>query len=410
MLWLICFFNYADRQAIFSVFPVLKEQYGFSASELGLIGSAFAWVYAATAPFAGQVGDRFSRKFVILAGLYVWSLITGFTALCTKVWQFVLVRGAEGLGETFYFPASMSLISDYHGRATRSRAMGLHQTSVYVGTIGGGAFAGWMAQEYGWQSPFVVLGIAGILLGLGLAAFLREPKRNQAEWAESGAPGDEPPPSATPLPWGQFLAEWVRTPTAVLLLAAFFGANTVAMVFLVWMPTFLREKFGLDLAKAGFGATFYLQMASMAGAALGGMLADWWRSRAPGGRIYVQAVGAVLGAPFIYLCGATRDLWSLVGAMTLFGLCKGLYDSNIWASLYDVIPASRRGSGVGLMNMVAWGGGALGSWGIGLAVDAGVTMSAAIASTAVLYVVVAVLLLTAARVFAPADIRRAAGT
>ena len=105
MLWFICFFNYADRLAIFSIFPVLEKQYHFSKSELGVIGAAFTWVYALASPIAGLIGDRYPRKWVILAGLYVWSLITGLTAQCTKVWHFVLVRGSEGLGETFYFPA-----------------------------------------------------------------------------------------------------------------------------------------------------------------------------------------------------------------------------------------------------------------------------------------------------------------
>src|SRR5690348_14756943 len=157
MLWFICFFNYADRLAIFSVFPVLEKQYHFTKSQLGLIGAAFTWVYAVAAPLAGHIGDRYPRKMVILGGLYIWSLITGLTAQCTKVWQFVLVRGSEGLGETFYFPASMALISDYHTPATRSRAIGLHQTSIYAGTIGGGALAGWMGEKYGWQSPFWAL-------------------------------------------------------------------------------------------------------------------------------------------------------------------------------------------------------------------------------------------------------------
>jgi MFS family permease len=396
MLWFICFFNYADRQAIFSIFPLLQEQYRFSDEQLGRIGAAFTLVYALSAPFAGAVGDRWARKALILGGLYAWSAITGFTARCSQVWQFMLVRGAEGLGETFYFPASMSLISDYHGPATRSRAMSLHQTSVYVGTVGGGTLAGWMALRYGWQSPFLLLAAAGILLGLALARFLREPVRNAAE--RGGGDAALPADQGAPLPVSQFLSEWLRTPAAVLLVAAFFGANTVALVFLTWMPSFLKRKFHLDLAQAGLGATVFVQFASMAGAALGGVLADRWRARRAGGRILVQALGAALGAPFIYYCGTTRALESLAVAMTCFGLCKGLYDANIWASLYDVMPPSRRAAAVGVMNMIGWLGGALGSWGIGAAVDRGVTMSAAIASTALLYVIVAGLLLAAARV------------
>jgi MFS family permease len=399
MLWFICFFNYADRQAIFSVFPILEQEFGFSKSELGLIGSAFAIVYALTAPVAGQISDRTSRKLVILGGLYVWSLITGFTALCSQAWQFIFVRGAEGLGETVYFPASMSMVSDYHSMRTRSRAMSLHQTSVYAGTIGGGALAGWMGQHFGWQSPFVLLAGAGIVLGIVLAFFIREPRRNEAERRELGHVADAP--AEPPLPLGEFLRTLVRTPSALLLILAFLGANSVGLVFLTWMPTFLYEKFKLSLTLSGVSATVYLQIASMAGAMLGGTLADWWRARANGGRMYTQAVGALCGAPFIFLCGTTLELSVLVAAMIFFGLSKGIYDSNIWASLYDVVPASRRSTSVGFMNMIGWLGGAMGAYFVGLAVDLGVTMSVAIASTAVIYIGVAVLLVLAARL-APA--------
>ena len=195
MLWFICFFNYADRMAINSVLPVLGEEFGFSKSEQGTIAAAFMIVYALTAPIAGGVGDKANRKYLILGGLWVWSLVTGFTAGCTRLWQFVFVRGAEGLGETFYFPASMSLVSDYHSPRTRSRAMSLHQTSVYAGTVGGAWFAGWMALHYNWRYPFVILGVVGIVLGLVLAVFIREPQRNEAERLEKGEL-DQPHPTA----------------------------------------------------------------------------------------------------------------------------------------------------------------------------------------------------------------------
>src|SRR6516162_3030949 len=121
MLWFVCLFNYADRQAIFSVFPLLKTEMGLSDIELGLVGSSFMWVYALALPFAGIVGDRVSRKTLILVGLIFWSLITVATALSTEFWHLFLFRGLEGFGEAFYFPASMAMISDYHGPRTRSR-------------------------------------------------------------------------------------------------------------------------------------------------------------------------------------------------------------------------------------------------------------------------------------------------
>ncbi len=403
MLWFICFFNYADRLAIFSVFPVLEKQYHFTKSELGLIGAAFTWVYALAAPLAGHFGDRYPRKWVILSGLYIWSLITGLTAQCTKVWQFVLVRGSEGLGETFYMPASMALISDYHTPATRSRAIGLHQTSIYAGTIGGGALAGWMGQKYGWQSPFWALALAGIVLGLILHAFIREPRRNEAERQERGGAIEASEPKS--LPMRAFLIEFCRTPTAVLLVAAYFGANTVGLVFLTWMPTFLKEKFGLNLAEAGLGATFFIQVASMIGAMFGGIVADRWSQWRVEGRIQMQALAVLLGSPFVFLCGYTRHPWTLVAAMTLFGLSKGMYDSNLTAAFYDVIAPARRSTATGLMNFVGWMGGGLGSLAIGVAVDHHVTMSAAISATALIYLGVALILASTAFFTASRDIQ-----
>ena len=144
MLWWIALFNYADRQAIFSVFPLLEREMHLSPVQLGLLGSSFAWVYGLCAPFAGNIVDRVRRKTAILTGLETWSLICMATALSRNFTHLLFFRAAEGLGETVYFPASMSMISDYHGKATRSRAMGIHQSSVYIGTIVGGFFAGFI--------------------------------------------------------------------------------------------------------------------------------------------------------------------------------------------------------------------------------------------------------------------------
>jgi MFS family permease len=406
MLWFICFFNYADRMAINAVAKLLKSDYHLTNEDFGWIASAFMYVYALSAPFAGQVGDKLARKVLILGGLVVWSAVTGATAFCHRFWEFVFVRGTEGLGETFYFPATMSLISDYHTKRTRSLAMGLHQTSVYAGTIGGTTLAGLLAEHYGWQSPFIVFGIAGVTLGIVLAIFLREPSRNEAERLELGALNEATAPPAVPIL--QFLLELIRTPSAVLLMLAFFGANSVALVFITWMPNYLNEQFGMSLAMAGFSATFYLQMASVLGSIVGGALADQARKRFAGGRILSQALGAILGIPFIYLSGSSTDATRLVVFLTCFGFAKGIYDANIWASMYDVVRPSRRATMLGLANMIGWGGAAAATSAIGVATTRfHVTMGEALASTAVIYAIVAVILILAGAVFAPRDIRHA---
>jgi MFS family permease len=381
MLWWIAFFNYADRQAIFSVFPLLQRELHLSALQLGLLGSSFAWVYGLAAPFAGNIVDRIRRKSAILGGLHAWSAICMATALSRNLGTLLAFRAAEGLGETFYFPASMSLLSDYHGPATRSRALGFHQTSVYTGTIAGGFFAGLIGQVYGWRWSFVVFGGLGILLGIALNRWLIEPPR--------------PVTKTERMPFGEFALLVWRNPTALLLMAAFLCSNFVATVLLSWMPKFLFDKFHLSLAAAGLTATVYVQLASMAGSPLGGWLADLLRRRTPGGRMIIQAVGVLCGAPFVALCGLTSSTLWLVVALTAWGLFKGLYDANIFASMFDVIHPEARGTAAGFMNMVGWlGGGGTAPVVIGF-ISQHRTLSFAIAATASVYVLAGAFLIAA---------------
>lgn len=398
MLWFVCFFNYADRQSIFSVFPKFESEFHFGKIELGLIGSAFMWVYAFGAPFAGFIADRISRKRLILGGCLFWSAVTVMTSWCMKLWQFVTVRALEGLGETFYFPATMSLVSDYHDERTRSRAFSLHQSSVYAGTIIGGWLGAWFAERHGWRMGFYFFGGSGMLLALVLWRFLREPARGEAEQARRG----RPVAATAPLGLRAAAREILAKPTAVLLLLVFLGANFVATIFLTWTPTFLVEKFGFRLTSAGLSGAIFINLASAVSVPIGGWLADRWARRFAGGRILVQALGLVVGAGFVATVGLTRSTSTLLLSMTVFGLSKGLYDANIFASLYDVIPPHARATAAGVMNTVGWGGGALGPLAVGIATTYGPhasqmeNMSDAIAFGAVIYVVGAVLLAVAA--------------
>lgn len=392
MLWFVCFFNYADRQGIFSVFEVLKSEMNLSDVQLGIVGGAFMWVYAASGPVAGLIGDRVRRKSLIIGGLVFWSLITIATALSTKYSHLVMFRALEGFGEAFYFPASMSLLSDYHGPATRSRAMSIHQSSVYAGTIAGGSVAGLLGQHYGWRSSFYVFGSLGVLLGIVLLLMLREPERETSnetsEPARSHTPNPEIRNSKSAL---QTLAELFSNPMVRVLTIVFVGANFVAMIFLTWMPTFLLRKFNLSLAMAGVSATAYLQIASVLGVLGGGVLADRLARRTGGGRMITQSIGLALGVPFIFLAGWTISVPLVILALTGFGYFKGLYDANIWASLHDVVKPEHRASAVGLVNSIGWIGGGVAPVAIGAASER-FGMSACISASSVIYLLVAGLL------------------
>lgn len=409
MLWFMAFFNYADRQAVFSVFPLLEKEMGLSDVELGLVGSSFAWVYGLGAPFAGYIIDRVRRKTAILAGLYAWSVICMATAVSQRFWHLIFFRAAEGLGETFYFPASMSLISDYHDKRTRSRAMGLHQTSVYVGTIAGGFFAGWIGQEYGWRWSFIVFGGLGIVLGVVLHRLVIEPARGAADYASVHAESEA---GRRKLPVGEVLKHIFSTPSAIVLLLAFLCANFVGVVLLSWMPKFLHDEFGMSLAMSGLTATIYVQLASLVAAPLGGWMADGLRKRTTGGRMMVQALGVFGGAPFVALCGMAETfstdtrVTALIVALTAWGFFKGLYDANIFASVYDVIEPEARGSAAGLMNMIGWlGGGGTAPIIIGI-ISQSKGLGFAIATASLVYVLAGLLLVVGIVFFIRNDAQR----
>ena len=408
MLWFVCFFNYSDRQMISSVFPKLKEEFGFTPVQLGLIGSAFAWVYAAAAPVAGFIADRVARRHLILGGCVFWSGVAMLTGWCRTLWQFITVRALEGFGETFYFPATMSLVGDYHDSRTRSRAFSFHQSSVYAGTIAGSWAGAWFAEMHGWRSGFYLFGGLGMVLALVLYRFLREPAR--------GAGGGRAAATVPPLGLAETAREILRRPSALLLMGAFLGANFVATIFLTWTPTFLVEKFNFRLTAAGLSGSVFIHLASAVSVPLGGLLADRLAQRFPGGRMLVQAGGLLIGAAFVAIVGLTTSTGTLLAAMACFGACKGLYDANIFAAVFDVIEPRARASAVGIMNAVGWGGGALGPVAVGWATQYGRhakevdNMSEAIAFGGIIYLGAAALLLIAALGFARRDVLEASST
>jgi MFS family permease len=147
-----------------------------------------------------------------------------------------------------------------------------------------------------------------------------------------------------------------------------------------------------------------IQLGSVAGSVIGGVMADLSRRRWVSGRVLVQAFGLLVGAPFLSAVGLADELWLVGVSLLLLGLFKGIYDSNIWASLYDVVDPARRGTAVGLMNMLGWMGAGAGVYFVGFFVHKGTDMSEAFATIGIVYGIGAALLLAAAFVFAPRDI------
>jgi len=391
MLWCVCFLNYADRQLIFTVFPVLSKEFHVNDAALSVLTASFMCAYALFGPVAGMIADRVPRRGLVLGALAFWSATTAAIAYVQEYGWLVAGVAASGLAEAFYFPSALSMIADYHGAETRSRAMAFHQSSVYVGSIAGGAAAGYIGQYYGWRMGFRSFGLAGMALGCVLWLLLKEPMRGMSDGAVKMQATRE-----------RLIAGWRELAgncAAWLLVLVFIGANFVAMIVTVWMPTYLFRAFHMNLAMAGLNGAAYLQLASVVGTVCGGVAADQLaRSRQGdrGARMYVQALGLACGAPFLFLSGWVSALAVVLAAMIGFGLFKGVYDSNIWAALYDVTPMERRGSALGIMNSLGWLGGAAAQVCIGLASER-FGLGECLSATAVIYLAIAGMLWRGAR-------------
>jgi MFS family permease len=344
LFWVCYFLNHADRQILFSVFPLVKQELGLSNTQLGLLGSSFQWIYAILVPFAGLLGDSISRKNIILSALLVWSATTVCSGLVSGFLLFLLLRALTGAGEAFYYPAATSIISDYHGASTRAFAMSIHQTSLYFGVVVSGTLAGYIGQHFGWRIAFLIFGGTGIAVAAVIRLLLREPVRGRQE--EGSVAADAAIVKASV--WAR-LSEAFRSRAALALMISFIGMNFAGVAVVTWSPTLLYREFHYSLAEAGFHATVYHQLGAFLGVLVGGRLADRWAVRDCRGRVWVQAAGLLGAAPFLYWLGRAGSPGEAFLALGAFGVFRGVYDSNLFASVFEVITPGARSTTVGLM-------------------------------------------------------------
>ncbi len=343
LLWMAFFINQADRQIFNVVLPAIKAELNLTDSNMGLISSILILVYGILVPVAGYIGDRTNKKYVLMLSLLVWSTSTFLTGTSVLLIHLIFLQSiATGGGEAFYSPSANALISEHHDK-TRATAMSIHQTALYAGIIMSGYLAGWIADNFGWRIAFYIFGGFGIILSLLIALRLKDsfPARTMKNGNNKGLIVDA-------------LSMFFKKPTALLLTLAFAGMVFVNVGFMTWMPTYLHEKFGFSLARSGFDATFYHYIAAFIGVLLGASIADRYCHKIIGMRGIVQATGLLLAAPFIFLLGIGNTPIVIYVLLALFGLFRGIYDSNIFASLYDVVEPKFRSTATGLMLMFAF--------------------------------------------------------
>ena len=340
MLWVAYFLNQGDRQIFNVVIPLIKEDLHLTDVQLGFVASVFTIVYGCLVPFGGYMGDFLKRKWIILISILIFSIGTLCTGFSGGLVSLIILRGiTTGGGEAFYYPAATSLISQYHHK-TRAMAMSIHQTSLYVGIVASGFIAAYIGEHFGWRMSFFTFGLGGLLLCIYLFFRMEDTPQEVKEEGRYSI-------------W-YVIKEIFKKKTVWMLCLAFGGMCFVNIGYVTWMSTFYHEKYHLSLSTAGFTSMFFHFAAALLGVLIGGKLSDKYAQKRKTVRLETELVGLLFGAPFIFFMGYTSNLYVSYAMLALFGFFRGIYDSNLYAALFDVIAPDLRASSVGVMTAFAF--------------------------------------------------------
>ena len=286
LLFWAFFFHQADRAIFGVVVTAIQKDLHLNDTQIGLTASVLFFMLAIMVPVAGFAGDRISKKKLIAGSVIFWSLSTMLTGLSTGLWSLMTFRSvATAGGESFYAPAATSLIAAYH-KTTRSIALAIHQSSLYIGVIVSGFVAGWIAEHYGWRVTFCIFGGIGFLIGLSFIFLLHDAPTGQAAKELGLDVGNETMKENTPT-IAQTFKTLLSIPSVPLLTMGFIAIVFVNNAYVVWAPKFLAGKFGLDLTSAGGFSMFYHHIAALGAILLGGVTTDAMVVRHPSFRVHL---------------------------------------------------------------------------------------------------------------------------
>ena len=363
LLWIVALLNYMDRQMLSTMQEAMKVDIIElnKAEAFGALMAIFLWIYGFMSPIAGIIADRTNRKWLVVGSLFVWSGVTFLMGYADGFNQLYWLRAIMGISEALYIPSALSLIADWHEGKSRSLAVGIHMTGLYVGQAIGG-FGATAAAAFSWQSTFHWFGIIGIAYSFILILFLKENHIHSAAASKEQSIVKEQKPSVLS-GLSMLLSTW-----AFWVILFYFAAPSLpGWATKNWLPTLFAENLNIPMSEAGPISTITIAVSSFIGVIIGGIMSDRWVQRNIRGRVYTGAIGLGMTIPALLLLGFGHNFVSVVGAGLLFGIGFGIFDANNMPILCQFVSAKHRGTAYGIMNMTGVFAGAavtevLGKW------------------------------------------------
>ncbi|MBI4574507.1 MAG: MFS transporter, partial [candidate division NC10 bacterium] len=299
--------NYIDRQILYAVFPPIQVELGLSDTQLGLLASAFMWVYLSTAPVFGLLADRWSRPRLMGLGVAVWSVATAFSGVVRGQRDLLVARAVVGIGEASYGAVAPAMLSDHFLPERRGRALAVFSMAIPVGSALGYLLGGILEGAFGWRAAFFLAGAPGLFLAWSLSR-LAEPVRGALDGVAdaSGRPA---------LPRKRDYFELLRTRSYVLNCLAMTAMTFAIGGLAAWIPTYLVRVRGMGLAQANLAFGLLTLVSGVGGTLAGGWLGDRLLARSRAAYFLVSGIGLALSAPCAAVVILAEDRAWVLGAI-----------------------------------------------------------------------------------------------
>jgi MFS family permease len=334
ILTVINFLNYIDRYVVASVFEPIKRDLLLSDVELGWVLSAFMITYAITSPVFGRLGDLFTRKYLIAAGVTLWSCATACAGLARSFWQLFVPRAFVGVGEASYATLAPTLIADYYEPQRRGRALAIFYAAIPAGSALGFVLGGQLTHHFGWRAAFFVVGVPGFLFAL-LALTIREPERGASERVPV------PAPIAPPAVLSAYKMLWENSTYVFVTLGSI--AYTFALGGLAgWTAAFLERYDAMTTVRANEVFGSLTVAAGLLGTLAGGFLGDYLLRYTKNAYLWLSGLCMLAGAPITVLALAAREPTIFLPAFFFAEFFLFLNTGPLNAVLVGCVPAEVR--------------------------------------------------------------------
>jgi len=316
LVTLAVFINYIDRGNLATAAPLMQDELGLSATQLGVLGSAFYYSYVPLMPVAGWFAEHFGPKRVLAAGILLWSLATAFTGLAGGFTALLMLRLLLGVGESVAFPAATKVVAASVPVERLGFANGFMSFGYLIGPAVGTAIGGYLMGWFGWRPVFVLFGLAS-LLWLWPWLRLRLPSSAASAAAQSAAPGFPAILSQRAL-WGASLGH--------------FASNYSYYFIIAWLPFYLVRVRGFSITAMATTASWAYLLNAVAALATGWLTDRWIRNGSTPTRVYKPIMAlAQLGSFACMAAMAMLPATGSVAALLVFEFIAGCSYPGLFA-------------------------------------------------------------------------------